>query len=144
LAPPGLVRRGGRPVRGGDPRRAVGGAQSDRGVAVCRAGARRPGVEPSGRARGDPGRGPELTTAVAASPQQVESVLLVLPPQPGPSLRVAPDTMVAGLPLLRRIVLAGARAGFSRVMVAHPAGVERLLAGTTAALGVDGTPAPDA
>src|SRR5207244_2685126 len=44
-----------------------------------------------------------------------------------------PTTMVAGLPLLRRIVLAGVRAGFARVLVrnAH-AGTDALLDGTAA------------
>jgi phosphatidylglycerophosphate synthase len=41
--------------------------------------------------------------------------------------------VVAGLPLLRRIVLAGIRAGFSRVLVqSDPAGIDRLLGGTVA------------
>jgi len=65
--------------------------------------------------------------------QSVESVLLVVPPEPGTATSVAPDTVVAGLSLLRRIVLAGSRAGFSRVLVqsSHD-GAERLLGGTAA------------
>jgi phosphatidylglycerophosphate synthase len=74
----------------------------------------------------------------------VESLLLVVPPAPGMADPVAPDTMVAGLPLLRRIVLAGQRAGFTRVLVANdPSGVERLLGGTAAAaLSGEAPPAP--
>jgi phosphatidylglycerophosphate synthase len=65
--------------------------------------------------------------------QSVESVLLVVPPEPGTATSVAPDTVVAGLPLLRRIVLAGSRAGFSRVLVQSSYdGAERLLGGTAA------------
>jgi phosphatidylglycerophosphate synthase len=63
----------------------------------------------------------------------VDSLLLVVPPGPGATDSVTPDTVVAGLPLLRRIVLAGERAGFSRVLVqSDRAGIERLLDGTSA------------
>jgi len=63
----------------------------------------------------------------------VDSLLLIVPPAPGSGARVSPDTVVAGLPLLRRIVLAGIRAGFSRVLVqSDPAGIDRLLGGTAA------------
>ena len=48
--------------------------------------------------------------------------------------RVPPGTVVAGLPLLRRIVLAGARAGFAEIRVHKAlAGAEDLIAGTRAA-----------
>jgi phosphatidylglycerophosphate synthase len=60
----------------------------------------------------------------------VESLLLVVPPDPG--VRVPADTMVAGLPLLRRIVLAGMRAGYSRVLVPDEPGDGAMLDGTTA------------
>ena len=51
----------------------------------------------------------------------------------GAARPVAPDTVVAGLPLLRRIVLAGQRAGFAHVVVQSDAGsFDRLLEGTTA------------
>ena len=68
---------------------------------------------------------------------------MVVPPEPGTATSVAPATMVAGLPLLRRIVLAGSRAGFSRVLVqsGHD-DAERLLAGTTAGV-LGGAPPPD-
>lgn len=46
---------------------------------------------------------------------------------------MSPATVVAGLPLLRRIVLAGARAGFDVVLVHRAAGPAELLAGTPAA-----------
>ena len=63
----------------------------------------------------------------------MDSLLLVVPPAPGSGARVSPDIVVAGLPLLRRIVLAGIRAGFSRVLVqSDPAAVDRLLGGTAA------------
>src|SRR5712691_2405288 len=57
-------------------------------------------------------------TTVSAPPLAVPSVLVVLPAPPGADTP-APDTMIAGLPLLRRIVLAAARAGFERILV-HP------------------------
>ena len=48
--------------------------------------------------------------------------------------RVRPGTAVAGLPLVRRIVLAAARAGFADIRVHKAlAGAEDLLAGTRAA-----------
>ena len=63
----------------------------------------------------------------------MDSLLLVVPPTPGSGARVSLDTVVAGLPLLRRIVLAGIRAGFSRVLVqSDPADIDRLLGGTAA------------
>ncbi|MGH7347352.1 MAG: hypothetical protein ACREK4_20775, partial [Candidatus Rokuibacteriota bacterium] len=65
--------------------------------------------------------------------RSVESLLLVVPPEPGTATSVPPDTVVAGLPLLRRIALAGSRAGFSRVLVqSRHDGAERLLGGTVA------------
>ena len=74
----------------------------------------------------------------------MDSLLLVVPPGPEAAGSVSPDTVVAGLPLLRRIVLAGMRAGFSRVLVqSDPSGLDRLLGGTAAtALSGDTRPAP--
>ena len=74
----------------------------------------------------------------------MDSLLLVVPPEPGTATSVSPDIVVAGLPLLRRIVLAGARAGFSRVLVqmGHD-DVERLLGGTAASVLSGARPAPD-
>jgi len=67
------------------------------------------------------------------SVQSAESLLLVVPPERGTATSLLPDIMVAGLPLLRRIVLAGSRAGFSRVLVqASRDDAERLLGGTAA------------
>jgi phosphatidylglycerophosphate synthase len=61
----------------------------------------------------------------------VDSLLLVVPA--GAVRPVAPDTVVAGLPLLRRIVLAGQRAGFAHVVVQSDASsFDRLLGGTAA------------
>ena len=73
-------------------------------------------------------------TAVSAPPVAVPSVLVVLPTPPGAGTP-APDTMIAGLPLLRRIVLAAARAGFERILV-HPRACPEpgLLEGTPAAV----------
>lgn len=65
--------------------------------------------------------------------QWVDSVLLVVPPERGTATSVSPDIVVAGLPLLRRIALAGAHAGFSHVLVqGDHAAAEQLLEGTGA------------
>ncbi len=71
-------------------------------------------------------------TTVSAPPVAVPSLLVVLPAPPGTGTP-PPDTMIAGLPLLRRIVLAAARAGFERILV-HPRACPepRLLEGTPA------------
>lgn len=62
-------------------------------------------------------------------------MLLVVPSEPGASGGVPPETVVAGLPLLKRIVLAGTRAGFAEIRVHKVLAVaEDLLAGTPAAL----------
>ncbi len=77
-------------------------------------------------------------TVLAAPALDTPSLLLVLPASPGAEAP-PPETMIAGLPLLRRIVLAAARAGFQRVLV-HPRACPepRLLEGTGASmLGVD-------
>lgn len=50
------------------------------------------------------------------STRSANGLLVVIPPEPGGVGPVPPTTLVAGLPLLRRIVLAGARAGFRRVL----------------------------
>jgi phosphatidylglycerophosphate synthase len=76
---------------------------------------------------------------VAVSVKSAESLLLVVPPEPGTATNVSPDTVVAGLPLLRRIVLAGTNAGFSSVLVQSGRDdVERLLGGTAARTLTDG------
>jgi phosphatidylglycerophosphate synthase len=70
-------------------------------------------------------------TALSSTAVAAQSLLVVLPPPPG---AVAPaDTVIAGLPLLRRIVLAAERAGFDRILV-HPGACPEpgLIAGTTA------------
>jgi phosphatidylglycerophosphate synthase len=67
-------------------------------------------------------------------------VFVVVPPEPGAG--VSPTTVVAGLPLLRRIVLAAARAGFAEVRVHGAlAGFDGVLAGT-AAVRLDAAAAP--
>ena len=74
-----------------------------------------------------------MTTLLPKAAVSVPSALLVLPAPPGKGL--PPDTVIAGLPLLRRIVLAATRAGFERVLVHPGAGPEpRLLEGTGAAV----------
>ena len=76
---------------------------------------------------------------MAVSVKSAESLLLVVPPEPGTATSVSPDTVVAGLPLLRRIVLAGSNAGFSSVLVQSGRDdVERLLGGTAARTLTDG------
>src|SRR5574337_74777 len=71
-------------------------------------------------------------------------VLVMVPPGAGDS-PVAPTTRIAGLPLLRRTVLAAARAGFEKILF-HPAAVPEdpsLLAGIGAApLASNGRGAP--
>lgn len=71
-----------------------------------------------------------LTTPAVETP----SALVVLPAPPDRGA-APPDTLVMGLPLLRRIVLAAERAGFDRVLV-HPRACPepRLLQGTRAVL----------
>jgi phosphatidylglycerophosphate synthase len=72
-------------------------------------------------------------TTLAGPPLAGPSLLVVLPVPPGAEAP-SPDTVIAGLPLLRRIVLAAARAGFERVLVHPLAGPEpRLLEGTIGA-----------
>jgi phosphatidylglycerophosphate synthase len=71
--------------------------------------------------------------------QEVETVslpaaiMLVVVPSVGDGSAISPARVVAGLPLLRRIVLAAAAAGFQRVMVQDAeGGTRRLLVGTGA------------
>jgi phosphatidylglycerophosphate synthase len=73
-------------------------------------------------------------TVLAAPALDTPSLLVVLPAPTGAGAP-PPETMIAGLPLLRRIVLAAERAGFDRVLV-HPRACPepRLLQGTVAAL----------
>ena len=73
-------------------------------------------------------------TVLAAPALDAPSLLVVLPAPAGAGAP-PPETMIAGLPLLRRIVLAAGRAGFDRVLV-HPRACPepRLLEGTGASL----------
>ena len=59
-----------------------------------------------------------VTTAVASATG--DAVLVVLPSTRAGRERVPPQTVLAGVPVWRRIVLAGARAGFGRILVRHP------------------------
>jgi phosphatidylglycerophosphate synthase len=72
---------------------------------------------------------------VLAGPALDTPSLLVVLPAPAGAAAPPPETMIAGLPLLRRIVLAAARAGFQRVLV-HPRACPepRLLEGTGASM----------
>ncbi len=84
-------------------------------------------------------------TTLSSTAVSVRSLLVIVPAPPGAG-SPPPETMIAGLPLLRRIVLAAARAGFDRILV-HPRACPelRLLAGTPAALlGADIPVAPRA
>ncbi|MFQ5962561.1 MAG: hypothetical protein ACE5MG_14320, partial [Candidatus Methylomirabilales bacterium] len=62
------------------------------------------------------------------------SSVLVIAPSPDEQTPVSPDTMVLGLPLLRRSVLAATRAGFGRIIVLtpNPTGARHLLDGAPA------------
>jgi phosphatidylglycerophosphate synthase len=73
-----------------------------------------------------------VTTLAAAV--SAPSALVILPAPPGAGAP-PPETVIAGLPLLRRIVVAAGRAGFERILV-HPGACPepRLLAGTGAAV----------
>ena len=72
-------------------------------------------------------------TTLSSTAVSVRSLLVILPAPPG-AASPPPGTVIAGLPLLRRIVLAAERAGFERILV-HPRACPEphLLAGTAAA-----------
>jgi len=73
-------------------------------------------------------------TTLSSTAVSVRSLLVILPAPPGAGFP-PPETVIAGLPLVRRIVLAAERAGFERILV-HPRACPQphLLAGTAAAL----------
>jgi phosphatidylglycerophosphate synthase len=72
----------------------------------------------------------------------MEGLLVVLPSGPGDEA-IAPSVVVAGLPLLRRVVLAAARAGLRPVVVGFPRReVASCLAGTSAVLLAPDDPIP--
>lgn len=84
-------------------------------------------------------------TILSSTAVSVRSLLVILPAPPGAG-SPPPETVIAGLPLVRRIVLAAERAGFERILV-HPRACPQphLLAGTAAALlGADTPVAPRA
>lgn len=78
-------------------------------------------------------------TTLSSTAVSVRSLLVILPAPPGAG-SPPPGTPIAGLPLVRRIVLAAERAGFDRILV-HPRACPSwpLLAGTAAAR-LDGDP----
>jgi len=81
-------------------------------------------------------------TTLSSTAVSVRSLLVILPAPPGAG-SPPPETVIAGLPLVRRIVLAAARAGFERILV-HPRACPQphLLAGTAAAVLGAETPVP--
>ena len=68
----------------------------------------------------------------AAAKRSAESLLVVIPPERAGTDRVCPGTVVAGLPLVRRVVLAGAQAGFGRILAQKLCVKDDALAGTAA------------
>jgi len=73
-------------------------------------------------------------TTLSSTAVSVRSLLVILPAPPGAG-SPPPGTVIAGLPLVRRIVLAAERAGFERILVHSRACPEpHLLAGTAVAL----------
>ncbi len=71
-----------------------------------------------------------MTAAVAK--RSAGSLLVVVPTGSDGTERVCPSTVVAGLPLVRRIVLAAAQAGFGRISVQGLSAKDNALAGTAA------------
>ena len=73
-----------------------------------------------------------------------EGILVIVPSDASGTDRIAPGTPVAGLPLLRRIVLAAERAGWKPLVAGFaPSVVESWLAGTAAeVLALGGDPPP--
>ena len=73
-------------------------------------------------------------TTLSSTAVSVRSLLVILPAPRGAGAP-PPETVIAGLPLVRRIVLAAERAGFERILV-HPRACAQphLLAGTAAAV----------
>ena len=71
-------------------------------------------------------------TTLSSTAVSVRSLLVILPAPSGVD-SPPPGTVIAGLPLVRRIALAAERAGFERILVHPKACLEpRLLAGTAA------------
>ena len=71
-------------------------------------------------------------TTLSSTAVSVRSLLVILPAPPDAGAP-PPGTVIAGLPLVRRIVLAAERAGFERILV-HPRACSEphLLVGTAA------------
>jgi phosphatidylglycerophosphate synthase len=77
--------------------------------------------------------GVPLSAEVARPGPSQDAALIILGSAPEGREPVPPSTLLAGVPLLRRIVLAADRAGFGRVLVGRPRSDDtRLLAGTPA------------
>lgn len=71
-----------------------------------------------------------MTAAVGK--RSAGSLLVVVPPESDGTDPVCPTTVVAGLPLVRRIVLAAAKAGFGRISVQGLPAKDNALAGAAA------------
>ncbi len=79
----------------------------------------------------------------ARSSPSEEGLLVILPSRTDGREEVPPRTLLAGLPLLRRIVLTAGRAGFGRVLVGDLMVEDQdLLAGTSAAVLTSNGPIP--
>src|SRR5262245_50490317 len=133
---PRLVRARGRRVRGRGHRPGRGRRQPRRGLAVRPAREPRAGVEPprrrdaAGAAAGRPRSGGARLSAVTtpAAPPRASGVLIVLPPRASDT-RLG-NVRILGLPLARRIALAGGSVGYPCVFAAKAAADPSVLDGT--------------
>lgn len=73
-----------------------------------------------------------LKMTAAVGKRSAGSLLVVVPPESDGTDPVCSTTVVAGLPLVRRIVLAAAKAGFGRISVQGLPAKDNALAGTAA------------
>src|SRR5207245_2846751 len=97
LAPPGLVRCGGDRVPVGSDGRGPARGEPGGSEALRRARAGGARVEPAGWARNRADGSTGVTTAVTVSAQSVDSLLLIVPPEPATAASVSPAT-AAGVP----------------------------------------------
>jgi phosphatidylglycerophosphate synthase len=85
----------------------------------------------------------DLSSAAAPSATAAASLLVIFPGAPRTGAAVPPHIGLAGVPLLRRIVLAAVRAGFEHIRIAgNPGDARALLAGTPARFLADAAAAP--
>jgi phosphatidylglycerophosphate synthase len=85
-----------------------------------------------------------MQTGSASSVAPVTSLLVIAPSGPAGEAKVLPSMMIAGLPLLRRVVLAAVRAGIERIFVLTLDGVDAgcFLGGTPAMMLTPNGPLP--